>query len=155
MMRRPPSSTLFPYTTLFRSPRPKVGLAPGGDAPPPGAWLPPPSLKLFEPLPCHRTADREGGGSGGRGRVQHMEGSLPDHHMEVVDQLPGAVDGLGPDAALPPHQIVRPDAWDELLQRADEALLGEGAMQLGETGPPVAAREPPKPRKGEGLGEIP
>src|SRR5260370_24098790 len=25
MIRRPPRSTLFPYTTLFRSPRPRIG----------------------------------------------------------------------------------------------------------------------------------
>src|SRR3712207_7021728 len=33
MIRRPPRSTLFPYTTLFRSPRlapPRLGLAPRG-----------------------------------------------------------------------------------------------------------------------------
>src|SRR5471032_3530828 len=28
MIRRPPRSTLFPYTTLFRSPRPAAGLRP-------------------------------------------------------------------------------------------------------------------------------
>src|SRR2546430_6412200 len=28
MIRRPPRSTLFPYTTLFRSPRPNAGAAP-------------------------------------------------------------------------------------------------------------------------------
>src|SRR6266853_3751760 len=27
MIRRPPRSTLFPYTTLFRSPRPRTGAA--------------------------------------------------------------------------------------------------------------------------------
>src|SRR3712207_7838108 len=34
MIRRPPRSTLFPYTTLFRSPRPGRRLVrrPGGDA---------------------------------------------------------------------------------------------------------------------------
>src|SRR2546422_7790643 len=32
MIRRPPRSTLFPYTTLFRSPRPARGALPrGGD----------------------------------------------------------------------------------------------------------------------------
>src|SRR3712207_8257462 len=37
MIRRPPRSTLFPYTTLFRSPKPRTknavgyGFAPGGD----------------------------------------------------------------------------------------------------------------------------
>src|SRR3989454_9183019 len=31
MIRRPPRSTLFPYTTLFRSPPPGMGDAVGGD----------------------------------------------------------------------------------------------------------------------------
>src|SRR5258707_4846856 len=37
MIRRPPRSTLFPYTTLFRSPR--IRLAPPGRAHGPGPWL--------------------------------------------------------------------------------------------------------------------
>src|SRR2546426_4260773 len=32
MIRRPPRSTLFPYTTLFRSRRPEVGHLPGSQA---------------------------------------------------------------------------------------------------------------------------
>src|SRR3712207_8926517 len=32
MIRRPPRSTLFPYTTLFRSKCPRPALRPGGDA---------------------------------------------------------------------------------------------------------------------------
>src|SRR5687768_17960937 len=35
MIRRPPRSTLFPYTTLFRSCRGDAGVARGGDA---GPW---------------------------------------------------------------------------------------------------------------------
>src|SRR3712207_7572532 len=43
MMRRPPRSTLFPYTTLFRSPRqrgvgaPRRGTHPGAEGAPPAA----------------------------------------------------------------------------------------------------------------------
>src|SRR5256885_8255762 len=33
MIRRPPRSTLFPYTTLFRSPRPAQGIVEGRDTP--------------------------------------------------------------------------------------------------------------------------
>src|SRR5437870_7145559 len=33
MMRRPPRSTLFPYTTLFRSASPRSGAAPSSRAP--------------------------------------------------------------------------------------------------------------------------
>src|SRR5260221_10099600 len=47
MIRRPPRSTLFPYTTLFRSPRaqspaPKIFSA---SDPPPRTWLSPPDRK--------------------------------------------------------------------------------------------------------------
>src|SRR5260363_409405 len=42
MIRRPPRSTLFPYTTLFRSPAPRSGSrpspAPGGPAATPRRW---------------------------------------------------------------------------------------------------------------------
>src|SRR5258708_24477553 len=37
MIRRPPRSTLFPYTTLFRSP-PRRHVPPSGGAPSYGAW---------------------------------------------------------------------------------------------------------------------
>src|SRR3712207_7870651 len=39
MIRRPPRSTLFPYTTLFRSGPPQVTPNPGADAGPGPAWL--------------------------------------------------------------------------------------------------------------------
>src|SRR3712207_7314382 len=35
MIRRPPRSTLFPYTTLFRSPTPEPTAAPGAQQQPP------------------------------------------------------------------------------------------------------------------------
>src|SRR2546429_6394961 len=40
MIRRPPRSTLFPYTTLFRSPRPNPGISPPPAPRPPAgaAW---------------------------------------------------------------------------------------------------------------------
>src|SRR3712207_8535350 len=38
MIRRPPRSTLFPYTTLFRSPRPELGHA--GQVPRPDPRVP-------------------------------------------------------------------------------------------------------------------
>src|SRR2546427_889886 len=46
MIRRPPRSTLFPYTTLFRSLRPSTAAAPGAPSapatgfPPDAAWPP-------------------------------------------------------------------------------------------------------------------
>src|SRR5438093_6791954 len=38
MLRRPLRSTLFPYTTLFRSAAPCLGRRPCGSVPPTGAW---------------------------------------------------------------------------------------------------------------------
>src|SRR3712207_7874763 len=62
MIRRPPRSTLFPYTTLFRSP--------GGYPPPPhpgaqspqregGEELAGAAVDRDEPRPCHRDDDGE------------------------------------------------------------------------------------------------
>src|SRR2546422_11535946 len=67
MIRRPPRSTLFPYTTLFRSSRPRAG-GPSGAAfnrrgprrPPPS--LPPNQIARAEPALEH------GGGSGSPAR---------------------------------------------------------------------------------------
>src|SRR5438105_10763667 len=40
MLRRPPRSTLFPYTTLFRSAGPRANPLPGGRPPPRSAPAP-------------------------------------------------------------------------------------------------------------------
>src|SRR3712207_7870034 len=40
MIRRPPRSTLFPYTTLFRSPAPSSTAWPSGTRAGPTAWCP-------------------------------------------------------------------------------------------------------------------
>src|SRR3712207_8030444 len=45
MIRRPPRSTLFPYTTLFRSPNCRGPFAPGGCSP------------LLTPWPCFSVFD--------------------------------------------------------------------------------------------------
>src|SRR3989441_12157994 len=59
MIRRPPRSTLFPYTTLFRSPR--AGAGPRGLR---GARL---HRRPDEPRPARSAeAGREAGGDGGR-----------------------------------------------------------------------------------------
>src|SRR2546427_2847016 len=61
MIRRPPRSTLFPYTTLFRSTR----WAPGQISPSPGS----PRLRSWScPTPARRESARQ-----------------PIHHGEVVD----------------------------------------------------------------------
>src|SRR3712207_7644235 len=70
MIRRPPRSTLFPYTTLFRSPRDRAGAGAGGAAPAgPGAGA--------ERCPvAGGGAVDPGGGRGGRARgaaLQHAQ----------------------------------------------------------------------------------
>src|SRR3712207_8198910 len=55
MIRRPPRSTLFPYTTLFRSRRPAGGVR-GADGAPP--------LRPADPERDQEDAGRRGGGLG-------------------------------------------------------------------------------------------
>src|SRR2546425_7468171 len=49
MIRRPPRSTLFPYTTLFRSPNPDAGNLPGAYVFGNSASVPPKDKKEFGP----------------------------------------------------------------------------------------------------------
>src|SRR5438445_1424091 len=59
MLRRPPRSTLFPYTTLFRSDRhPASGLSRGF---------------VFRHLRRHRRSELRAGGGGGVGRQSRSE----------------------------------------------------------------------------------
>src|SRR5438552_9201433 len=72
MLRRPPRSTLFPYTTLFRSPA-----APSARSPPP-----PPSLPAGRPRRAPRAdARRARGARRGRPRSEEHTSELqsPDH----------------------------------------------------------------------------
>src|SRR3712207_7891282 len=52
MIRRPPRSTLFPYTTLFRSRAGAARLRPGGRGLPP-VRRPGPARRLHEPVVLH------------------------------------------------------------------------------------------------------
>src|SRR2546422_5220337 len=61
MIRRPPRSTLFPYTTLFRSAWLTVPSAAGGRTP---------------PAPAHLTRER---GGGGKRRHAPPTRAAPDH----------------------------------------------------------------------------
>src|SRR3712207_8978359 len=67
MIRRPPRSTLFPYTTLFRSShRPQAG-RPGGSARvPPAGPVPPPEARST--VPGSREHTEQPGGRGARDR---------------------------------------------------------------------------------------
>src|SRR3712207_7218452 len=51
MIRRPPRSTLFPYTTLFRSDLPIPGEPPSRTSEP--GTMPPPSTRSNSPIPVH------------------------------------------------------------------------------------------------------
>src|SRR2546422_6412686 len=75
MIRRPPRSTLFPYTTLFRSPLPCPGNPVGGQ--PPGKLHGraggPPGAQRAGPRP----PPRPGAGGGQRGRPPRFAPSPP------------------------------------------------------------------------------
>src|SRR5256884_3717861 len=55
MIRRPPRSTLFPYTTLFRSATAKLPLAPDG-------------VPVIHPPPVAKSGQEGGGGGSGCGQ---------------------------------------------------------------------------------------
>src|SRR5258708_15617188 len=62
MIRRPPRSTLFPYTTLFRSPKSQPTETPTGNAPPGAAYA---------------RRDRPRSNSGHRAKVVRVQ--IPQH----------------------------------------------------------------------------
>src|SRR2546429_9650137 len=66
MIRRPPRSTLFPYTTLFRSRRPSRAGALRRDGARVGGGVPPP-VCLSDRGRAAAAGDRPGGGAGSRG----------------------------------------------------------------------------------------
>src|SRR2546422_3710977 len=77
MIRRPPRSTLFPYTTLFRSPGAPVR---GGDRPPGGA--PHAGASRHPDATTPRCAGRGGATGGARGRLRSEE-----HTSELQSRL--------------------------------------------------------------------
>src|SRR5256885_9505878 len=82
MIRRPPRSTLFPYTTLFRS-----GAAPGAAAPrPPGARpapgaVPPPPTPVE--LPNLGKVVAVSSGKGGGGKSDRKSTRLNSSHLVI------------------------------------------------------------------------
>src|SRR3712207_9252536 len=120
MIRRPPRSTLFPYTTLFRSssrPCPRIAgvAAPPRRTPPSprrrtGSHAPRPSLLLVHHLGVDDLLVRPRGGAvrgaravGGRrcggllglGALVHLLGDLVERRLEAVGLRADLVGGLG------------------------------------------------------------
>src|SRR5215204_5073952 len=91
MIRRPPRSTLFPYTTLFRSHLAAVPLVPHGvDAPAPGA----------PDAAGHQPRRGRAAGDGARPRAEGLMPSRAAVPVRVASLVPygqGRVRGLGPD----------------------------------------------------------
>src|ERR1035441_9638697 len=124
MIRRPPRSTLFPYTTLFRSPR-NSGLR--------EALLLPMGVTLVDQEPEARSAEQAGNSSGqegdteGPGPAHNPSGEgRTDHAAEVADgvlQAGPAAGGFGPGQSLGQReQIGRVDAKGA----AGEEQAGDG-----------------------------
>src|SRR3712207_8024858 len=80
MIRRPPGSTLFPYTTLFGSCRDPPGDRPGavdGEAPPPRArFAKPPGTATPSAAACRP-------GSGGEARPDRKSTRLNSSHANI------------------------------------------------------------------------
>src|SRR6266446_1604994 len=100
MIRRPPRSTLFPYTTLFRSPTPAVEAEPSTQAPAPSATVPaPPATASPGPLagsstqapvaalPPARRRERPGGAD--RTHRRSRSQPRPARDAEALALLPG------------------------------------------------------------------
>src|SRR5438309_9331485 len=71
MVRRPPRSTLFPYTTLFRSPGRRRGVS---------------GVAVLPPGPDHTPGTREPGQRRGRQRPECLERS-EEHTSELQSQF--------------------------------------------------------------------
>src|SRR3712207_7521549 len=89
MIRRPPRSTLFPYTTLFRSPRGPRGFrfeAGAGLAPPLRAHTARNALRRRAPL-VEARGEREAGGEPGAG----IPGGRSEEHTSELQSRPNSV----------------------------------------------------------------
>src|SRR2546425_9724454 len=78
MIRRPPRSTLFPYTTLFRSHEQQREIARGGD----GEGLADHEVDL-ERLDLHAQQD----GDGAHGDGGNLEGARSEEHTSELQSL--------------------------------------------------------------------
>src|SRR3712207_7425136 len=81
MIRRPPRSTLFPYTTLFRSHRRHLGradLRPG-----PRVAHPPQPYRQAEPVAVPAWSGLAVPGRGRRARVEEGRGRSEEHTSEL------------------------------------------------------------------------
>src|SRR6266571_3337445 len=122
MIRRPPRSTLFPYTTLFRSLGPSRGASRGGPAHPGGGRG---DARRRGEAPCERGRARRGGAAGrGAARDALCLQADDDHRLPRLTMLNVYV-GYDPREAVAfytlAHSIVRrssiPVSIAPLMQR--------------------------------------
>src|SRR3712207_9256294 len=111
MIRRPPRSTLFPYTTLFRSPVDR-GLLGVGDADALGLLVGELDLEVLEEAPRVRDGDRE---LGVVDRVQPDEGAV----LGAGEQRPARA-GEADEAVRELDHRLRGD-----LERSEERRVGK------------------------------
>src|SRR5438034_11620829 len=125
MLRRPPRSTLFPYTTLFRS----------------------------DPAARHRGQRRVDHLAGPRvlRAPPEAQDELPDHRLGELRRTPEAAVGL---VELRRERLERAEedlVGDELRRTPEPVRLGERLADLARRGGDLAA--PMRPPVGEGLEE--
>src|SRR2546430_10943207 len=113
MIRRPPRSTLFPYTTLFRSPEERKNLAPAQVAEPQVLER---AAAARELAPEQRAVHEKEPRDRGRHRARRPRGRLEERQPEnrVLGDVAGLErDDLAPEAAR--HQFrLRPGAVEPL-----------------------------------------
>src|SRR6266481_2614414 len=118
MIRRPPRSTLFPYTTLFRSPRR-----------PAAPLLPPPDDLLQRERPPQGVGDE-------RHRFPHMNAGHPDDDVGPGDQI-----GAEPAGAV--ARGVEPPVGHRLQAMVGGGLPVEQQPRRGDAGLHAGGVEPP------------
>src|SRR2546426_302768 len=139
MIRRPPRSTLFPYTTLFRSGRrlPRVRLPAGGPRPPPRhPHAAGPVASVRRDRPCHGGGAADGYAARRGGREAHRP-SAPgrDPRTVAVRSLCGGRGRAGTARRRPPpHAVGRDPARPHARWRARRHPQGRRGAQPGRRG---------------------
>src|SRR5215475_15958825 len=154
MIRRPPRSTLFPYTTLFRSPRGLARAVPSHDGPAFSAadGEIEPVVKNTRAEPLVQILEDGYLFAGSRGATK-----LKLHHLAFLRQfdLLDLIQGLDPALHLGRFGRVRPETIDEALFLGKHGLLtGKCCLLITLSHRPFALVEVVVPRVGDDFAAI-